>query len=309
MSLKNEAIIRTLSSQGYHFEGDIWSGMEGKVFSISDNRVAKIWLSRSITDVKQIQDFTSDVASMKLPFGTPEIEHVFESDELVISIEKRLEGTPLTNRLAKGKTADLDVAIDAIISILVSLRETSKPQNAHMLPIFDIKNPDRHMSGTEQLRNLAQKRLDASPVLLENLPDIFDFLEPLGCWLSSLDGPEVLTHGDLCGENILVNEDGSVSAVLDWGFLTCYAPAAIDQGISTGILDMYSPHAREIDERFVSRVLKRVDDADYKDILRARALYALISATAYSATGEDGHFMWCVNQLNRSEVREAVFGS
>ncbi|MFC6354417.1 phosphotransferase family protein, partial [Rothia nasimurium] len=268
-----------------------------------------LWLSRTVADVKQIHDFTSDVASMKLPFRTPEIEHVFESDKLIISIEERLEGTPLTDCLATGKTSDLDVAIDAIISILVSLRETSKPQNAHMLPMFDIKNPDSHMSGTELLRNLAQKRLDASPALLEIFPDAFDFLEPLEYWLSSLDGPEVLTHGDLCGENILLDKNGRVSAVLDWGFLTCYAPPAIDQGISTGILDMYSPHAQETDERFVSRLLTRIDNADYKDILRARALYALISATAYSAKGEDGHFMWCMNQFNRFEVREAVFSS
>ena len=33
-----------------------------------------------------------------------------------------------------------------------------------------------------------------------------------------------------------------------------------------------------------------------------RAAYAIVIATCFSATGEDGHFAWCVAMLGRDEV-------
>lgn len=305
MSTPTVAFTTALAQQGYEPDGDVWQGMEGTVLGLTGGRVAKSWFERSREGVEQIQAFSADLAAMHLPFGTPEVERVFETDGMVISIERRLAGTPLKEFLTDPTPTSMDAAIEAVLSSLLVLRETAKPEDAHLLPLFDVAKPHPGTAGTTMLGALARRRLEASPVILERIPNAQAVLDALEAWLACSTAPEVLTHGDLCAENVLVDDRGAVTAVLDWGFLTCYAPPVIDLGISTGILDMYSEKARATEDRFVARVLATTD-ADLGDLLRTRALYALITATAYSPEGTDGHFAWCIDQLQRDDVSAAV---
>lgn len=125
-------------------------------------------------------------------------------------------------------------------------------------------------------------------------------------WASRLaDTSFCAVHGDLCPPNILLNPDHTVSAVLDWGFLSHFGDTSFDASVACGSYNLYGAHYRRNDDYLLS---ERVDrhGFDRGRLLGYRALYALLTSNAYSEDGTDGHYGWCVDCLNRDDIREAV---
>ena len=115
-----------------------------------------------------------------------------------------------------------------------------------------------------------------------------------------------LQHGEVCPENVLVDEDCRLSAVLDRGSSTMLADPVLEMALTSGFFDMYGPHALRTDQRLTDLFVEAFG-ARRGDVLRFKAVYALIGANAYSGTA-DGHFQWCAAVLERPDVRAAVLG-
>ncbi|RMI43864.1 aminoglycoside phosphotransferase family protein [Streptomyces triticirhizae] len=123
--------------------------------------------------------------------------------------------------------------------------------------------------------------------------------------LPTSDGPARVVHGDICPPNILVDNDGRVVGLLDWGFLSTAGDNAFDAATAAGFFDMYGPEARGHDEALLVTMTGQLG-YPRETLLTYRAAYALATATVYSSAGDDGHFAWCVNFLQRPEVRELL---
>jgi hypothetical protein len=96
-----------------------------------------------------------------------------------------------------------------------------------------------------------------------------------------------------------------VSTVIDWGFLSHVSDSALDASIACGIYDMYGPFTRERDEALVTACVSQ-HGYDGDRLLIYRALYAILTSNAYSDDGTDGHYAWCMETLNRADVRRAL---
>jgi len=121
--------------------------------------------------------------------------------------------------------------------------------------------------------------------------------------IASLGEPQLSAlHGDLFGENILVDDTMKVTAVLV-GFLSTGGDPRLDAAISAAIFDMYGPHARRISGSLTRRF---AEELHYPiDTLRLyQAAYALATSNFFTPDGAegDGHFEWCVALLNRDEI-------
>jgi aminoglycoside phosphotransferase (APT) family kinase protein len=114
-----------------------------------------------------------------------------------------------------------------------------------------------------------------------------------------------LIHGDLCGANIMVNETAQPLSVFDFGFLSTIGDPAFDASVSSAILNMYGPHAREIDDEVTEAMVKAFGYPP-EVLMGYRAAYSLLTSNAYSPTGSDGHFRWCVSMLRREDVRSSL---
>jgi aminoglycoside phosphotransferase (APT) family kinase protein len=108
-------------------------------------------------------------------------------------------------------------------------------------------------------------------------------------------------HGDLIPANVLLDDAGGPAAVIDFGFLTTVGDPAFDTAVTASIFDMYGPGARDAEARLDARL-----GGDPRRASVYRAAYALVTATCFSATGEDGHFDWCVAMLARPDVLAAL---
>lgn len=117
--------------------------------------------------------------------------------------------------------------------------------------------------------------------------------------------PETVIHGDLVPENILVDDQARPVAVLDFGFLTTAGDPRLDAAIAACVMNMYGPHAPAITDALTAQAAQ---DLGYPlDVLLIyQATYAVTTANAFTPDGSDGHFAWCINQLRRPDIADAL---
>ena len=117
--------------------------------------------------------------------------------------------------------------------------------------------------------------------------------------------PDTVIHGDLVTGNILVDEQARPLAVLDFGFLTTAGDPRLDAAIAANVMNMYGPHAPAITSVLTAQF---AHDLDYPAdvLLTYQAAYAVATSNAFTPDGSDGHFAWCIDQLRRRDITDAL---
>jgi hypothetical protein len=275
---------------------EIGSGLEGPVLRLEGDLVAKVWHSAGEDELVVRQRFCADLADA-LPLRTTRMLDLVRVGDRWASIEPLLHGTPL----AGPPTDDAVAAVAEVLSALASVRPAPA---LTMLGALPGEPPIDVSAGFEEgLAVLVERRAD--PVLGAAVPGFETVLDAVTAALRSLpSAPGALVHGDLIPANILVDDAGRPSAVLDFGFLTTVGDPAFDAAVTASIFDMYGPSARATEALLDARL-----EVEPHRAAVHRAAYAIITATCFSPTGEDGHFAWCVAMLTRPDVRAGLDSS
>lgn len=145
---------------------------------------------------------------------------------------------------------------------------------------------------------LVRRRAAESRRHLECDVDDFDnLLERVTTRLATIELDRLsVVHGDICRPNLLM--DGPrTAAVLDWGFYSTAGDNTFDAALAAGFFDMYGPDAQRLDNLLLDRFERRGHDRERMHLYRAA--YAITTATIYDADAGDGHYVWCVGNLNR----------
>ncbi|TNM26534.1 aminoglycoside phosphotransferase family protein [Streptomyces sedi] len=281
--------------------------MEGTVHRLADGLVGKVWHGgRTAADARRLAAFHSEVAAQGLPFATPEPVAVQEHRGVVVTVEREMVGTPLSEADFLAPEAGHAAFVEAV----AALGATTAGPAARALPAPGETEPlwAGHATWPEALAALVERRTEAGrPALARALPELDAARDAVLARLRSLPaqaGPAVV-HGDICPPNILVDRGGTVVGLLDWGFLSTAGDNAFDAATAAGFYDMYGPEARTHDEALLAAMAERLGHPR-EALLTYRAAYSLVTATIYSSTGEDGHFVWCVELLRRPEVRRLL---
>ena len=272
---------------------EIGSGMEGTVLRLEGDLVAKVWHAAAPEDLAVRQAFYADVATA-LPLATTRILDVVRVGDRWASIEPLLHGTPLAGPLT-------DSGADAVADVLAALGSLTPTPAMTGLGALPGEPPLDVSAGFEEgLARLVEHR--ANDVLAAAVPGLC--VPAIADAVRSLPPAEpVLVHGDLIPANVLLDDLGRPSAVIDFGFLTTVGDPAFDAAVTASIFDMYGDAARSTEARLDVRL-----DIDPRRAAVHRAAYAVVTATCFSPTGDDGHFRWCVAMLRRDDVLAAVGG-
>lgn len=283
--------------------------MEGHVFDIGDEKVAKVWYSRKPVEITQLRTFYEILNGLHLPFGAPFITEVQDLCGTTVSIERALPGTPMKDLVSDDEKVPPRFATDAVISVLTALRDNPVRDVRCFLPILGIDPSDKAESDgyPRVLLEVASRKVERYGDQLRRSVRDFDWVhERTVERVSHRSGSGLhVIHGDLCPPNILLSPDLKVTAVVDWGFLSLFGDPSLDASIACGIYNMYGEHHREIDDVLMSECVNRMG-YDRHTLLVYRALYAMLTSNSYSEDGSDGHYAWCVNTLNRDDVRDAL---
>jgi aminoglycoside phosphotransferase (APT) family kinase protein len=284
----------------------IGQGMEGAVYDLGGGLVGKVWFNRPPEEVLPLQAFLAELKAQDLPFRTPDISVVDAVDDRAVSVEAKLIGTPLRDALEAGLVTQQQ-GLDAFVDVVAALAKTQAGAASKALPLVEEATPfwrDR-VSWGDALAGLVSRRAGKSQHYLQADVDGFD--ELLDQVLAKLAVIELETlqivHGDICRPNLLVDEDGQL-ALLDWGFYTTAGDNTFDASTAAAFYDMYGPDARAIDDLLLDRFESLGHSRERMYLYRAA--YAITTATTYSPDAADGHYTWCVGNLNRKDLRAAL---
>lgn len=272
--------------------------MEGTVVDLSDGNIAKIWHGRSRDDLTALLQFGKALGSAAVPFATSGATDLLDSGEVLITIERKVDGEPL--RAAHAHLGDAPVITDDEVRLmgdaLEGLSHASDPRLA-ALPILPGEPPlALNDAFGSSLAGLARRRFHARPELLRHaVEDVDELLSVITSKLEALPQPprRTLVHGDL------------IPGILDFGFLTTLGDPRFDAAITASIFDMYGPNAR-ISEAALSEQFAARFGHELSTYALYRAAYAIITFASYGQDGSDGHFAWCAALLQRPDVRDAL---
>lgn len=281
--------------------------MEGTVVDLSADEVAKIWHDRDAVESEPLLRFGAAVERSPIPFRCSRTLEILDEDNLTMTIERKVSGSPL--RLDAVPDAPLATADEArLMGDALAGLSTARAGDLDALPILPGEAPfSRARSFGGSLADLAQRRFLSRPDLLrKEIRGVDELIAALLGRLRTLpdSASPSLIHGDLIPANVLI-EGGEVSGVVDFGFLTTFGDPQFDAAITASIFDMYGPYARETEQRLTGEFSARFDH-DLTTYGLYRAAYAVITNSSFAADRHDGHFQWCVQMLNREDVRSAV---
>jgi aminoglycoside phosphotransferase (APT) family kinase protein len=256
-----------------------------------------------------MQSFYADVAATDLPFATPEILRIEQVEGTSVTYERKLPGEPLQQRLDVTDREIGPAAVTCVTDVLRALATVPATASMRELAALDESRPLWAGADNFQaaLLGLIERRVTRfGPVIRGHLPDFDRRYMALRERLEALDAwPDTVIHGDLLGQNILVDAHLRPVAVLDFGFLTTAGDPRFDAAITAGIMNMYGPHARSITQCLTERL---AEDLGYPSdvLLTYQAAYAAATSNAFTPDGSDGHFEWCVAQLRRADISQAL---
>jgi aminoglycoside phosphotransferase len=273
----------------------IGQGMEGAVYALGDGQVSKTWFDRRPDDVRPLQAFLDELPP--LPFRTPRIREISADDNgQAVSIEDKLTGTALN----EADVTELE-ALDAFVAVVEALGTTVAGPASKALPVLNQPFWRDDLSWGEALAALVRRRAaDSGHHLERDVANFDDLLDRLTKRLETIR-PDTLSvvHGDICPPNLLM--DGPrTAALLDWGFYSTAGDNTFDAAMAAAFFDMYGPDAQRLDNLLLDRFEQLGHDRERMYLYRAA--YAITTATIYDENGNDGHYLWCVANLNRLPI-------
>ncbi|TIC80069.1 phosphotransferase [Nocardioides sp. GY 10127] len=311
MAVDEQAAISVLRAAGLTSVGVLGRGVEGVVLDLGDGTAAKVWSSRSRTDLDLLRTFYEGIEAGR-PAGSsvmlPLIVDVLEVDGHLVSIERRLAGEP--GWQADGSSPDLSIAdIDVMTEALAAL--AAIPARASLLALPMLPGEPAFGPGgpfETQLAELVARRVTRFESALAGAhPRVADTAASTIAALGLLEpAPPTLVHGDLIAANVL-RTGGRATAVLDFGFLSTAGDPAFDAAIAASVYDMWGPRARDVERTLDDTWCAAFGHARDR-LLVYRAAYALVTACCFGEEASDGHFGWCIAMLDRPDVQDAIRG-
>lgn len=281
--------------------------MEGTVVDLTAGDVAKIWHGRGSAELEPFLRFGSAVEQSPIPFRCSQVSEILEEDGLTVTIEQKVSGEPLRLDAVPNAPLVTDGESRFMGDALAGLSQ-ARSGELNALPALPGEMPfSRSPSFGKSLADLVQRRFTARPELLRReISDIDQLIVKVLRRLRELPvSPTTgLIHGDLIPANVLI-EDGEVAGVVDFGFLTTVGDPQFDAAITASIFDMYGPNARETENTLTDEFCARFDH-DLAAYGLYRAAYAVITNSYFAVDGDDGHFQWCAEMLERDDVRSAI---
>lgn len=303
MPLPDSLLQEQLQALGYKDPELVAIGMQGAVFRLGGEKVAKIWFHAGEGELRTLGELY-DVLDGRLPYRTPRMLEVRRPGPYWVTIEEELPGVPLYEVAPEFGAPGWDRARDCVVDVIEALAQVEAPEVLRRTSVLDETGPFRPagVSWIEALTGLVRRRAARFD---GQLVDDFDAkLEALLSRLSDLKEPEPrLVHGDVTAGNILVDDDLCPVTLLDFGLLTMAGDPVFEAAAAASVIDLWSPRAREVEAAYDATFAARLG-YDAEQLLLYRCAYSLIIANAHDDDpyGRDSHAPLTAKFFNSPEV-------
>ena len=274
----------------------IGAGAESRVYALGDDLVLRVYRGAAGRTITQRKAFLAALPRDAVSFALPEIVGEGMVGGTAYTVERRLPGRSLDVALAdlRGDARAnawrnyLDAA-GAIARLTIEGDEFGETTGWGGTPLRD-----RTWTGF-LLASIDRTLSDRRDVLSRDVPALETALDRVRQRVVALGEPaeRVLVHGDFYPQNVMVDDRGRVTGVIDFGGNTLLGDPRMDlasAAIFAAIPEV--PEADELDAAFVMDEVCRRYGAGFSDVVEAyRGYYAIHFA------GGSQDYALCVNTL------------
>ncbi|WP_344235292.1 phosphotransferase family protein [Kribbella hippodromi] len=281
--LSDGFLSEQLHAIGYPAAEQLAIGMQGAVFRLGGEKVAKIWFHAGEDELRRLGEVYAALDG-RLPFHTPRFLELYRPGPYWLTVERELPGTPLHAAAPAFGEPGWERTRDAVVEVLAELANVEPPHVLHQLTVLDERTPFRPQgeTWTDALTALVQRRLHRFGAQLRTVIDDFDAkVEQMVALLADLKAPDPhLVHGDVTAGNILVDENLRPVSVLDFGLLTMPGDPVFDAAAAGSLVELWSPRVREVEAAFDAACIQELG-YDAEQLLLYRCIHMLIIANAH----------------------------
>ncbi|MEZ4867277.1 MAG: aminoglycoside phosphotransferase family protein [Caldilineaceae bacterium] len=278
-------------------------GMEAEVYRYGTDAVLKLYAGHAALDnLRRLQHFYTTLDRTALSYGVPRIERLVDEGDYLVTIEPRLVGQPLQELIAKTAPADLDGLFPRYLAAVLELGRLTMPSAATHYKLFDPTDLSLRTAGDwhQFLLHWLQAQLQTlAPYFARDVLDFPHKLQRMEQLLAApYTGPYALVHGDIFPGNLLVDAQGQVQALLDFGLFTMYGDPLFDVATAWVFFDMYDELRANVRARLLMVILDHLGEDVRGKLYRYVLLFSLLAANTYAPDRTDGHYQWSVANLN-----------
>lgn len=287
------------------------SGMESEVYAYDDNKVVKLYNDMSDSNKQRIlKGFYSKIDSSSLSYELPFIYDTFEENGILVTIEKRIEGNNLQSMLSKMNYIEQNNMMETYLNANIELKSVKIKPNLEGYILFnDQQISSLNINSWFDLlkEEIFRKQKELESYFKRDVVNYDAKVKQLVEILSlGYEGEYSLIHGDFYPGNLMINESGKVTGLIDFGLMTMYGDNLFDIAIGWVCFDMYNELNANIYERYLNIIISTLGEDVRKRLYFYVLIYSYISANFYSPNCEDGHYQWCVRNLNNKNYWEVL---
>ena len=299
--------------QKYGISPEVWlnRGMEAEVYAYGSDAVLKLYdRTATLADLLRLQTFYASLERQSVPFTLPQVHSVEENGRFLITTEQRLAGKPLYDVLPTLTNKQLDEMMAQYVTAVLAISRIKVSPEPERYKLFDPDGISNRKDGDWHQflsRYLTHKLVQLAPYLNRDVVQFEMKMQRMEEVLKRpFQGNLQLIHGDFCPGNLQVSDDDQIIAVLDFGLLTMFGDYLFDVATSWVFFDMYARLKDRLRDRYLALLIETLGEGVCGKLYRYVLIYSILSANTYSATCSDGHYQWCVANLNHQPYWDAI---
>lgn len=273
-------------------------GMTSSLYNIGGGRVLKIHNEpQDAAYLPRLQHFSEQLQGFSLPYSVPLIYEHGAVGEIHYHVERRLPGQDFAEVFPLLSPAERRSALASFLDGLPPLHAVHMPQ----LPFGEPLNPQEEIT-SETWPGYLQARIEATLAnsyadLQEDLANVDRLVEGFYRELSSMPPKpsKCLVHGDYFPGNVLCDERGFLTAVVDFSPLTLIGDPLVDLAGAYYFCRIYD-FLTEADYQFLrSQITERYGNDCWQ---RIDLYYTFYSLRFSDCKISDNHtYRWCLRRL------------
>ncbi len=283
-------------------------GQEAEVYSYDQKRVLKLYKPTAYSKLEILKQFYESMNSSDANFELPKIHEIIKEKDVVLTIEKRIEGRNIQKDLSNYDEQELDSFFENYLSTILSIQRIELEKQFKGIKLLSDYDEISSKDWNDFLKqSLLRKNTEVDHYLKRDVLDYEVKLKRLmDAFSVGYEGEYALIHGDYYPSNLLVNADGQINGVIDFGLMTLYGDPLFDVGLSWILFDLYDELGEIKLEKYLNKVVNRLGEEVRSTIHLYVLFYSIYSANFFSETCSDGHYQWSVRNLNNEKFWAAL---